>query len=131
MKQIVIVMETRQGLIADISEILGNRGINIETLDAEEQHGLDIVTLTVDRYDEALQALRDASIEAVTEDAVLLRVKDEPGSLAKIARRFKEADIHMRSLRIVRRQPEHAIVAVSMDRTEEAVALVKDLLIAE
>jgi len=126
MKQIVIVCEPKEGLVAEVAETLANRGINIESIDAEESESVDLVTLMVDKYDEALQALLDIGINAVTEDVVLLRLPDEPGALAKVAKKFKENSIHLRSIRLIHRDRGKAIVAVSMDRTEEALELVKE-----
>ena len=131
MKQITIVTESRRGLTADIAGLLAEEGINIETLDAEEVEGADVVTLTVDRYNRALVALRDGGYPAVTEDAMLVRIEDEPGALAKVAVRFKEADIPVRSIRIIRRRNGFGIVAISTERTEAAKELVRDSLIAE
>ncbi len=131
MKEIVIVTKNRAGLVADISEALATRGINIETLDAEELHDMAVVELTVDRYDVALQALRDAGFEAITEDAIVVRLPDEPGALAKVARKFKEANIDLRSVRILGRQQGSALVALATERTDEARALVKDHLVRE
>jgi hypothetical protein len=129
MKEIVIVTQNRAGLLADIAEILARHNINIETLDAEEVHDTAVIELTVDRYDEALQRLRDAGFDAVTEDAFLIRLKDEPGALARVAKRFKDANIDLRSVRIVRRLKDSAIVAVATARTEEAKALVREYLV--
>jgi len=126
MKQIVIVCEPKEGLVAEVAETLANRGINIESIDAEESESVDLVTLMVDKYDEALQALLDIGINAVTEDVVLLRLPDEPGALAKVAKKFKENSIHLRSIRLIHRDRGKAIVAVSMDRTEEALELIKE-----
>jgi len=131
MKEIVIVTENRAGLVADISEALGSRGINIETLDAEEVHDLAVVELTVDRYDEALAALRDAGFDAISEDALVIRLPDEPGALARVAKRFKDANIDLRSIRIIRRQQGSALVALATERTAQARALVKDCLVGE
>ena len=131
MKQIKIVRHGHSSLTADISEALAAGGVNIETLNAREAEDLDIVTLTVDRYDDALKALRDASIDAITEDAVLVRIKDEAGALAKVVKRFKDADVHVRSIRILHRQRGWGLVAISMDRTDEAMAIIKDLMITE
>lgn len=128
MKEIVVVTQNRPGLLADLSEALGDRGINIETIDAEEVRDTAVVELTVDRYDEALQILRDAGFDAVTEDALLIRLQDKPGALAKVARRFKDAGIDMKSVRIIRRQGGSAFVAIATDRSAEARALVSDYL---
>lgn len=129
MKQLVVVCETKQGLVAEIAETLAGRGINIESIDAEESESIDVVTLTVDKYDEALQALLDIGINAVTEDVVLLRLPDRPGALARVAKLFKDNRIHLRSIRLIHRDRGEAIVAVSMDRSAEAMELVREFMI--
>ncbi len=130
MKQITVVAESHPGLLAQVSEILAARGINIETLDAETVQDHGIVILTVDRYDEALAALRDAGVPAVSEDAIIVRIADEPGALAKISRRFHDAGIPVRSVRIIRRNEGYGLVALSTERTEQALDLVRDVLIS-
>ena len=97
MKQITIVTPAQAGLMADISDHLGNAGINIETLEAFVVRDWDIVQLTVSDYDRALRVLRDAGYDAITEDAVVVNVKDQPGALAKVMRRLNEAGVGMRS----------------------------------
>lgn len=129
MKEIVVVTQNRAGLLADISEILANKGINIETIDADEIHDTAVIEMTVDRYDEALHNLRDAGFDAITEDALLIRLKDEPGALAKVARRFKEANIDLRSVRFIRRQQGYAFVAIATDRSQEARDLIKEFVV--
>lgn len=131
MKDIVIITQDRAGLVADISQTIGAAGVNIETLEAEEAHDLAVITLTVDQYDLALRALHSAGFEAVTEDAIVIRIADEPGGLARIAVRFKEANINLRSLRILRRHKGLALVALATDRRREAMDLVRDCLIGE
>ncbi len=130
MKQITIVAESAPGLLAQVSEILAARGINIETLNAETVQDYGVVILTVDRYDEALAALRDAGLHAVSEDAIIIRIVDEPGALARISRRFHDAEIRLRSVRIIRRSSGSGLVALSTERTERALELVKDVLVS-
>lgn len=130
MKQITIVTESRPGLIAEISEALAAQNINIETLDAESVDNAGVIILTVDKYDDALQVLsRFPDMKAITEDAILIKLSDHPGALAKIARRFKDAQINMRSIRIVQRTPGESVVAIGTERTAEALNLVQDVLL--
>ena len=131
MKQITIFTKNRVGFTADIAAVLGDNNINIESLDAEEVEGMGVVTLTVDHYNRALHALRDSGWHAVTEDAFVMRVKDEPGALARVAKRFKDAGIHVRSIRIIQHEGQWGMVAVSADSVEEARALVRNKLQAE
>ena len=131
MKLISIVTESRDGVTAEIAALLGENDINIESLDAEEANGTDVVALSVDHYNRALQVLRDAGWNAVSEDAMLVRVRDEPGALARVAKRLLEADITVHSIRIVHRGGDWGVIAVSADPIEDARALVKDNLLTE
>ena len=131
MKQIIIVTKNSDGLTAEIAAVLGKNDINIESLDAEEVVGMGVVTLTVDHYNRALHAFRDSGWHAVTEDAFVMRVKDKPGALARVAKRFKDAGIHVRSIRIIQHEGNWGMVAVSAEPIKEARALVKDKLLTE
>lgn len=129
MKQITIVTPVKAGLVADISSRLGDAGINIESLDAFDVRTWDIVQLTVSDYDRALQVLRDGGYDAITEDAVVINVKDEPGALAQVTRRLFDGGVDMRSMRLLHRQAGEALVAISMDRTDLGMELIRDLLV--
>ena len=130
MKQITIYAPVQDGIVARITDTLGGAGINIESLDAMDVRDLDVIKLMVDRYDDALQVLRNADFNAISEDAVVLKIKDEPGALAKVTKRLYEAGIHVRSIRIIHRGGHEGLVAVSMDRTVEGLAAIKDLLLS-
>jgi hypothetical protein len=96
-----------------------------------EVGALAVVNLTVDQYDKALGALQNAGFDAVTEDAIIISIPDQPGGLARIAMRFKKANIDLRSLRILRRDKGTAVVALATDRTKEAIDLVRDCLMTK
>ena len=129
MKQITIIADDRPGIIAEIARVLADKSVNIESLDGEALEGHGIVVFTVDKYDEALRALRDAGMKAITEDAILVRMKDEAGALARVALRFQEANVNLRSVRIVRREGGSVLVAISTRDLEKAKALVQDVLV--
>ena len=131
MKQISVVSEDKPGVVAEISEVLGNHQININSLDAETFGQWAVTLITVDKYDEAVRALRsETSFRVLTEEVILVRIEDRPGALAKLARRFRDHGINIRSMRIIQRGANDSAVAISTDRTEEALELVKDILIS-
>ncbi|MGR9100042.1 MAG: hypothetical protein ACU826_05700 [Gammaproteobacteria bacterium] len=131
MKQLSIVTENRLGVITDITEALAASDINIESLDAELVDESVVVVLTVDHYDQALQVIhRMKGMRIVTEDAILVKLVNEPGALARIARRFTDAGIGLRSIRFVQRNSKYGLVAISTDRTDAALALVSDVLVS-
>lgn len=134
MRQITVMVDNRVGVVADIMRHLADEGINVESMSVESTavHAggeTGAMVLHVERYDRALQVLRDAGYDAVSEDALVVRVDDRPGALAKIAERFHTAEINIRSVRFIRRGPEGALVAIVTERSDEAIALVKDILV--
>ncbi len=130
MKQITIISENRPGILAEITEAIAAAGVNVETIDVETIAGSAVAILTVDRYDAALRALEQTPFKAVSEDAIVVKLDDKPGELARITRRFKEANINMRSVRFLRRYQNQALVAISTERTAEAMELVKDVIVS-
>ena len=129
MKEIVIVSADRPNMVAEITEALAAVDVNIEFITAEIVGNSRVAILMVDRYDDALRALAHTPFKAVSEDAFVIRLDDKPGELARITRRFKEANIDVRSMRIIRREGGQGVIAVVAERTEEARALLKDVLI--
>ena len=103
MKEITVVTRQRYGALAEFTEVLAAAGVNIETLDAETVGDSAIFILTVDQYDVALKALARTSFQAVSEDAIVIRLEDTPGALAHVLRRFQEAKIGLSGARIIRR----------------------------
>ena len=130
MKQIVIVSEDRPAVVAEIAEAMGAAGVNIEFLDAEVVGASKIVVLTVDQYDAALKALAQTSLQAISEDALVIRLPDRPGELARVTQRLRESEIDVRSIRIIRREGGTGIVAVATDKNDEARKVLAEVLVS-
>jgi len=132
MKHLTVLLDSPAHTVAELAQALAAHGINIEDIDVRDP-GADqtgVVNLTVDRYDEALLALRDAGFRAVSEDALVIRLRDEPGALARVAVRFKEAGLAIRSMHILGRAGSSALVSIVCERPHVAKHLVHDLLIS-
>ena len=125
MTRIVIIARNEAGVIADIAGALANRGINIEDISAEAVGEKGAITLTADDHDGALRALKDAGFKAVSDESLILRLRDEPGALARVADRFKQGGVNIRSLHIVDRRDGYATVAISADDRARAESLLE------
>ncbi len=130
MRQLTVLVDERPGVLAEITLALAGRDINIDSIVADSAREKGVVTLTVDAYDDALVALRDAGFAAVSENALVLRLEDRPGALAKIALRFKEANISIFSMRILRREGGYSWVTLVSEENERAAQLVTDHLVS-
>ena len=124
MNRIIIMANNEVGVIADISRVMADNDINIETMTAQGPGQNGVVTLTTDDNDAALRALTDAGFKVVTDDALILQLPDEPGALAKVAQRFKDTGVNIQSLHILARHHGYTTVALSADDRTRAETLV-------
>ena len=99
--------------------------------DAKKIDDIGVIMLRVDQYDRAQHVLNDAGWKPITEDALLVRVKDEPGAIAHLAKRFRDADLHVSSMRIVQHHGDWGAISVCAEPIENARELVKDQLLAD
>ncbi len=130
MKQLVILSEQRPGIVADVTIALAERGLNIAAIDGETFQGIGIVRLSVSDVDLALRVLRDAGFHAFSEEVLLVRLEDQPGALARIARRLKDAGLELSSLRLVGREGAHGVAALSCSDLARARELLRDELLS-
>ena len=132
MKQLTIIAANEPGALADITNPLAERGINVENIEAEGhgRRGVVVLTVALDVYDRALRVLRDETgFKVFTEDALIVRVEDRPGALAEIATRFKDASVNLRSLHLIGRGGDgFSLASIVADDRALAESLVDDLL---
>ena len=125
-QRIIVSTKDEVGAIAGISEALAARGINIESLDTEGQGEHGMLVLTTDDDDGALLALSAAGYRAVVDDALVVRLRDEPGALANLAARFRDAGVSIQSMHILNRHGGHTTIALAADDPAAARALTDD-----
>ncbi len=126
MRSIRVVVPNRPGLLAELTEVLAAKGIDIAQIVAETNDAGAVVRMEVQDEDGALSTLTEAGYHAVSDDVLLARIEDHPGSLASLSRRLADAKINIRSLHHVRRESGFALVAVSTDDNLQARELLGD-----
>ena len=122
MERIVIMARDEVGVLADITTTLAQAHVNLESINTQVNGEQGTIIISTDDTDRALVALADAGYSAVTDDAMLIRLTDEPGALARIAQRFSEAGINIRSVHILDRKDGIATIALATSPEDRAAA---------
>ena len=123
--RIIVLVNNEVGVIADITATLANAGVNLESINTEASAERKAVILTTDNADHALYVLNQAGYKAVGDEVLVLRLRDEPGALASVAERLKQAGINIQSMHILNRSGGYAMIALTTDdrsRTEAAIS---------
>ena len=131
MQRIIINVKNEVGVIADLTTLLADQSINIIGIDTEGSDESGVVVISTEDADhhQALLAIANAGYKAISDESLVIRLRDEPGALAKIAERFRRHNINILSLHIVNRTEGFTTVSVSADDFETARKLVKDQLV--
>lgn len=131
MKQLTVFVPNEIGIAARLTTCLAERGVNIEEIDIEGAESQGIVTLSVDRYDEALRALVDEGFRTITQDTLLVKLDDKPGALAAVAIRLRDAGLDLRSMHILRRDSGQTYASLVASDNSKAAEILRDVIVGE
>lgn len=95
---LTVILEDRPGELARLGQATGEAGINIEGLCAMTGEGRGMVQLLVadEGASAAHRALEDAGLGVADQRQVLvIDIRDQPGTLGELARRFAEANVNI------------------------------------
>ena len=129
LKRIVIVAKNEVGVIADITRVLADGGINLEGINTDSIGDQGTVILTADDTDHALALLNQAGFKAVSDDTIVVRLKDEPGALATVAGSLKQAGVNIQSMHILDREAGYTTVGLITDNRQLAEQAIRDATI--
>lgn len=130
MKQITILTDAQGDIIAEVTELLAQAQVNINSIAGDQYGTQSVVNISVDNETSALEALNNRhDWQVISEDALLIRIEDELGALAKLSQRFSKEKIKLRSIRFVERHKGYALVAIATDEPEKAKSFLADYLV--
>ncbi|WP_210397737.1 ACT domain-containing protein [Motiliproteus sediminis] len=130
MKQLTVVDTNRPGLLADVTELLSRHQIDIRSFDTLLDGDQVYIKLMLSDVDQGLAVLTEGGFQAISEDSVLIRIVDQPGALAQIARTLADHGVDIRALTLVQQGEGFWSVAVSSSDNVRVRTLFADSLIA-
>ncbi|MBQ63049.1 MAG: hypothetical protein CMQ19_13380 [Gammaproteobacteria bacterium] len=130
MRQLTIVGKDRPGLAADITELLAENGIDIRNISSHLAGQDAYITLTLSDHHRGFGLLMEAGYNAVSDDSVLIRVVDRPGSLAKLSREISEHGINTRAMTMIHHDEGYTIAAISTDQNQKVRELFQDSVVS-
>lgn len=84
LKQIVVSIENAPGRLHEVTEALGNAGINLRALNLVDTGAFGQLRLLVSNVAAARKILMEMQIPAYVNEVVAAEIEDKPGSLASL-----------------------------------------------
>lgn len=129
MSVFTVLLKNQPGELAQLSELIAARGANI-MLSGVTAGSQGIVAFTADDEAAARSALISAGVDFNERDAIVVRLPDEPGQAALLARRLADARVNIEMLMPTRICEGEAELAVCVSDDAAARNALGDLVVS-
>jgi hypothetical protein len=116
-KALVVRVEDRPGMLAEITSALVEKGVNLRAVHASNERGEGLVRMVVDKTGAAKRALAARGWNPEEEEVLEIELADKPGALGEVASRLGEAGVNI----------SHVFVSTAGGRKATAFLGVSDL----
>lgn len=120
--QLVMNLQSKPGVLANVAGVLGKAGVNIEGICAAETAGRGKIRLLVSDAAKAEAALKAAKIRCGREEAVSVALENRPGALAEAAQKLAQAKVNIKCAYATTAGAGPAAVVLSVSNVPKALA---------
>ena len=95
--QLTVSLKSRPGVLAQLARTLADAKVNITSLSADAVSGRGKIRVIVNDAVTAKRALRRAKYRFSEEPAFVVRLRNKPGALARVAGRLAKGKVNIKS----------------------------------
>jgi hypothetical protein len=95
--QLTVSLTSRPGVLAQLAQTLADAGVNIASLSADAVSGRGKIRMIVSDPGKARSALRRAGYRVNEEPAFVVRMRNRPGALARVAAKLAKERVNIKA----------------------------------
>lgn len=124
--QISVFLENKIGRLAEVTKVLGSKGINIRALSIADTAEFGILRMIVSQPEEAYSILEKSGFTVSKTEVIVVEVMDRPGGLAEVLEILAKACLNVEYLyAFVAPKGKNALVVLKIEKLTEAVELLR------
>jgi hypothetical protein len=124
-KQLSISLENVPGKLSQVSDYLGDNGINIIALSVADTADISAVRFVANDPEKAINVLRSHGYSVKLTEVLAVETPNHPGGLNAILRPLKEMRINVNYLYTCLGRGENTVVIMGVDKIEEAIQVLR------
>ncbi len=124
MKQISVFLENRKGSLEEVTSLLKDLGINIESFSLADTESFGLLRMVVDNPSQALEGFKEAGIAANVSEVTVVNIPDKAGALHDLIGVIGEFPVEY--LYMYSNIKGQSGVVLKLDEKEEAENLIID-----
>ena len=124
-KQISVSLENSAGRLSEVSDYLGDNGINIIALSIADTADISAVRFVANDPERAVNVLKSHGYSVRLSDVLAVEAPNHPGGLNAVLRPLKEMRINISYLYTCLGTGEKTVLIMGVDKMEEAVQVLQ------
>jgi hypothetical protein len=121
LEEIIVTVDDRPGVLAEMGELLGASNVNIETFCATTLHGGGLIHLVVDDGEDAAEILASNGFKVEAARPVMTTTLDDrPGELGRYCRKLTNQGIGISAAYVIRRGDGETELLFAVDEVESS-----------
>ena len=123
-QELIISTQNRIGLLADVSAVIAQTGVNIRAIAAYTMENQAVFEIVSSDNAKTEQALKDAGYTIETKEVILIELPDKAGQLSALAAKIKDAGIDLKYIYGTTDAPqENAILVIGSDNNDKILEI--------
>jgi len=124
-RQISVSLENAPGKLSEVSEYLGENGINIIALSIADTADISAIRFVANDPEKAANVLKSHGYSIKLTDVLAVETPNHPGGLNAILKPLKEVSVNVNYLYPCLGTGEKTVLIVGVDKMAEAVQILK------
>jgi len=124
-KQISVSLENVPGKLSEMSDYLGENGINIIAISVADTADISAIRFVASDPEKAANVLRTHGYPIKMTEVLAVEAPNHPGGLNAVLKPLKEVSINVNYLYTCLGRGENTVLIVGVDRMEEAIQVLK------
>jgi len=124
-RQISVSLENAPGRLSEVSEYLGENGINIIALSVADTADISAIRFVANDPEKAANVLKSHGYSIKLTDVLAVETPNHPGGLNAILKPLKEVSVNVNYLYPCLGTGEKTVLIVGVDKMAEAVEILK------
>ncbi|MBQ9375268.1 MAG: ACT domain-containing protein [Ruminococcus sp.] len=127
-KQLSVFAENRPGRLAEMTRLLGDKGITIKAMSIADTKDFGILRLIVNDCEKAYKLLEEDNCAVTLTDVLAIKIANKAGGLAEALEALYEGKISVEYMysAFIKEHEDEAYLILRVDNTELAVKTLND-----
>ena len=124
-KQLSVFLENKTGRLNEVTQILGNAGINMSAFSVADTSEFGILRMIVSEPEKALSILKDAEFSVKLTDVICLNSPNEPGALARALNILSGEEVFIEYLYAYSMNKKTANIVLKPDNIQKCIEVLQ------